>query len=80
MTGVEQHHPQELKHQNTTVHPALSMLIVSIMKSSQGALKCTHKTQEQGVLREDLEAIFDLKVREMLVLTARGIYDEMSSF
>ena len=78
--GVEQHQPQELKHQNTTVHPAWSMLIVSVIKSSQGVLKCKRKAQEQGVLREDLEAILDLKVKERLVLTASGIYSEISSF
>lgn len=63
-----EHQPQEMEHQNTTVHPVLSKLFLSVqahdynMQSEQATMRCKHDTEERGVLEKDLEAILDLNV------------------
>lgn len=53
--GVE-HQPQEMEHQNASVHPVLSKLFLSVqahdynMQSVQATLRCKHDREQRGVL------------------------------
>lgn len=67
--GVEQQRRQELEQPNTTVHPVLSKLFLSVRADEYGlkSAQATHwdvnmMQKSDGCCGKDLEAVLDLKV------------------